>query len=121
MILYLRDKNGKDVFETEIYVKTDYESDGTNHRYVELSANVHIEGYSRLIISILDLGYSGNSIEVLNFINEFDNLSELRGWMWENYFMNKKNNPNELDLVVKEVKGMLNLVAKKYELRLIED
>jgi len=121
MVIYLRDKNGNNLFETEIYIKTDYEKDGSSHRYVELSTNIYIEGYSELLINVMDAGYAGNSIEILNLINTFDNLYELRGWLWESYFMNKKNNPDEINLVIKEVKTMLDIVAIKYHLNLIED
>lgn len=121
MVIYLRNKNGENIFETEIYVKTDYEKDGSSHKYVELSTNVYIEGYSKLIIEVMDTGYAGNSIEVLNIINQFDSLADLRGWMWENYFMNKKNNPEEIGHVISEIMTLLKVVARKYHLNIITD
>jgi len=111
MVLYLRNKRNKDIAEVEINVKTDRD-DGS--KYVELSCAIDIKGYSKLLLE--------TPVEnQKHLIAEFDNFSELRGWMWEVYFMKKKNTPDELDGVIAEVKAMLKSLATKYELCTVED
>lgn len=121
MVLYLRDKKGNSIYEASIWVKTDYEKDGSSHRYVDLSTSIYIEAYSKLLISVLDFGFKSTSMEVNNLIHTFDDLSELRGWMWENYFMDKKNTPDEINHVIKEVREILERVAEKYKLNIVVD
>jgi hypothetical protein len=112
MIYYLRTKTGKNIFETEIY-KEIYKETGKN--YVELHSSVYIENYSLFLLNIED------SIKRLEFIKTIDMLSELRGWLWEVYFMTKKNTGESYDDVLKEVRKTLKKVAKKYELNIVED
>jgi len=33
-------------------------------------------------------------------IADFDQISELRGWLWETYFMGRKNDEKEIDGVI---------------------
>jgi hypothetical protein len=54
-------------------------------------------------------------------IKTFSELSELRGWLWEKYFMGSKNDPKEYDNVVKEVTKILKDVAKKFSLNFVTD
>lgn len=132
MILYLRNEKGKTIFEVEIWVKTEDD----NYSYVELSTNFDIQNYSKLLISKMDNQYfrerkltkiigKQKPTEIEEFISIFDQLSELRGWMWESYFMvkrnTKENTKENLTDVIKEVKIILNAVADKYDLFVIED
>ena len=54
-------------------------------------------------------------------IADFDQLSELRGWLWETYFMGRKNEEKEIDGVIDELKSILEKVADKYGLYLVTD
>ena len=45
-------------------------------------------------------------------ISDFDELSELRGWLWEVFFMVKENEPK---------KAILKNVADKYGLFVVQD
>lgn len=113
MTLYLRNDKNRTLFETDVWVNTDYNPDGTKHTYVELSATVNITNYSNLLLENIK-----NKNKV---IHDFDSLSELRGWLWERYFMVDENDGSQIDDVIKKVKVILTKVAKDYNLNLIVD
>jgi len=48
-------------------------------------------------------------------------LNELRGWLWERYFMTGKNDGSQIDDVIDKLKIILTKVAKDYNLVLIQD
>lgn len=109
MTLFLRDNNNNTILDLEVYVKKE-----DDHSFVELSSVINIKNYSILLLDTLENDKVG-------LINTFVELSELRGWLWENYFMVKKNKPEEYGNVVKELKSILTTVANKYNLNLIQD
>lgn len=113
MILYLRNDKNRTVFEVEIWVKTVYEPKDLKYSFVELSAVVNITNYSNLLLENLN---RKNKV-----IDDFDNLSELRGWLWERYFMTGKNDGSQLNDVIEKVEVILTKVAKDYDLNLITD
>lgn len=108
MTLYLRNEKGRNLLDLEVWVKTE---DG--YSFVELSSVVNITNYSEFLL---------NNIPKKNkIIHDFDNLSELRGWLWERYFMTGKNDGTQIDDVIDKLKIILNKVAKDYNLALIQD
>jgi len=108
MTLYLRNTKGKNLLDLEVWVKTE---DG--YSFVELRSVVDIKHYSELLL---------NNIPKKNkIIHDFDNLSELRGWLWERYFMTGENDGSQIDDVIDKLKTILNKVAKDYDLALIQD
>lgn len=109
MVLFLRTKANITLCDIEIFEKKE---DGNN--FVELRSAIPIADYSRFLFKV-------DRSLVLDAIRDFDDLSELRGWMWESYFAVKKNNPEEYKGVLKEVRGILNKMATKYDLMVIED
>lgn len=112
MTFYLRNKENKTLFETDVWVKTEYEPN-LKYSYVELSASVNITNYSKFLLENKD---NANKI-----ISDFDNLSELRGWLWERFFMTGKNDGTQIDDVVDKLKVILGKVARDYDLFLIAD
>lgn len=108
MVLYLRNKKGENVLDLEVWVKTE---DG--YSFVELSSTIDIPSYSELLIDNLD---RKNKV-----IHDFDNLNELRGWLWERYFITGKNDGSQIDDVIDKLRVILVKVAKDYNLYLIED
>jgi len=108
MILYLRNDNNRSIFSIDVWVKTE-----DKHSFVEVSANVNITNYSNLLLENL---HRKNKV-----IEDFDNLSELRGWLWERYFIVDKNDGTQIDDVIKKLKIILTKVAKDYKLNLITD
>jgi len=107
MTLYLRDDKGDNILDIDICVKTNGESS-----YVELISLVHIPIYSNLLLNNLN---KKNKI-----IHDFDNLRNLRGWLWERYFMIGENDVNKFDHIIEQLKRILTKVAKDYNLNLIE-
>jgi hypothetical protein len=107
MTLYLRDDKGDNILDIDICVKTNGDSS-----YVELISLVHIPIYSNLLLNNLN---KKNKI-----IHDFDNLSNLRGWLWERYFMIGENDVNKFDHIIEQLKRILTKVAKDYNLNLIE-
>jgi hypothetical protein len=110
MIFYLRNKENKTLFQAEVWVKTKYEPDLT-YSFVELSPTINITNYSKLLLS--------NPKKQNKIISDFDNLSELRGWLWERFFIAEKNNPVQIDNVISKLQVILAKVARDYELNLI--
>lgn len=108
MTLFLRTKDNKTLVDIEIYVKEEDE-----RKFVELHSAVIIDNYSRFLLSHPEI-----TDEV---ISVFSDLSELRGWLWETYFMIDDNDPKELNNVIKEVRALLNDIASKYDLRVVTD
>jgi hypothetical protein len=112
MTLYLRDEKNKTLFEAEVWVKTEYEPN-LKYSFVELSPTVHIDTYSKFLLE--------NQGKAKKIIEDFNNLSELRGWLWERFFMTGKNDGTQIDDVVDKLKVILGKVAKDYKLYLIGD
>jgi len=108
MTLFLRTKTNKTIVDIELWVKKEDE-----HSFVELSSSIDIQNYSIFLLNNLD--------KKLDIINDFELLSELRGWLWENYFMTKKNTPEEYNNVLKELKTILEEIGDKYGLHLVTD
>ena len=110
MILYLRDEKNRTILDVEVFVKTE-----DSKSFVELHSVVDIANYSYLLLK------TDVKAKQLEIIADFDELSELRGWLWEHYFMGRQNNKDEYDSVVKELKRLLKLTAEKYQLSIVED
>lgn len=110
MTFFLRNQDNQTVVDIELFKK-----DGC----VELNSTVCIKPYSQLLLE--QLISEKDESEIRRFIQEFDDLSELRGWLWESYFAVRKNTVEEFDNVSKELKEKLMTVAKKYNLRFVRD
>jgi len=109
MILFLRDKHNNSIVDLDCYVTT-----GDNdYRYIELSVTVDIMYYSILLL--------GNLFRKEQVIKDFSDIQELRGWLWESYFMGDKNDPDKYDDVIAKLREMLKSVAEKYDLNYVED
>jgi len=106
MTLFLRDSKNRSILDVECWVK---------NNYVELSSAINIANYSLLLLSETD------KIKQFQLIKDFNVLSELRGWLWEVYFMSKSNVEQEYDNVIKELKVLLKRIGNKYDLHLVID
>lgn len=105
MTLFLRDKNNNTLLDMEVYVKDDC---------VEISSSVIIDNYSRLLLS----AKKEKQEEIIGY---FDFLSEFRGWLWENYFMGRRNTSDEYDTVLNGVRKILDEIGSKTGLHRVED
>ncbi len=110
MTLFLRNEKNETILELEVWVKTE-----DSYSFVELSSSIDIKNYSLMLINNTD------KEKQIEMISDFDELSGLRGWLWEVFFMAKKNEPKEYDSVVQELKAILKNVADKYGLFVVQD
>ena len=108
MILFLRDEKNNSIVDLECYVKTE---DGRS--YVELHSSVDIFYYSIFLLT--------NPDKQPEIIKDFSEIDELRGWLWEVYFMGGDNDPEKYGDVIAELRKMLKAVANKYNLGYVED
>ena len=114
MILFLRNNKGENLLDLNVWIKSD--SEGINeYKYIELNSSIHIPSYSKLLLN--------NAKKQAKIIEDFDNLSELRGWLWERHFMVGRNEGTQEQLteVIGKLRKTLKKVAKDYKLELIED
>ena len=108
MILFLRNQKNRTIVDIECFVKTE---DG--RKFVELHADEAIDTYSKFLLE--------NHDRKDEIIEDFSAMSELRGWLWERYFMGGDNDPEEYPNVIKGLQALLQGHAQKYNLRYVED
>lgn len=108
MTLYLRDEHNNTLFSVDVWNKTE---DG--RAYTELSAGVMVEPFSKNLLQ--------REKEQEEFIKDFDELSELRGWLWETYYMRGNNDGSDLDDIISALKKILQSVSERYDLHLVID
>ena len=108
MILFLRSQKNRTIVDIECFVKTE-----EGRKFIELHATVIIDEYSKFLLDNLD--------KKDEIISDFHDMSELRGWLWENFFMGDDNDPEKYDEVIKELRTMLKDYATKYNLYYVED
>ena len=110
MTLFLRDKNNNSIVDIDFYKKS-----GERGDYLELSSGIIIKHYSNFLLNNLE-----RQDEI---IETFDNISELRGWLWEVHFLGRQNTADsqEYDEVLEALRAMLKTVANKFNLCYVED
>ena len=108
MILFLRNQKNRTIVDIECFVKTE---DG--RKFVELHADVAIDTYSKFLLENLD-----RKDEI---IEDFSAMSELRGWLWERYFMGGDNDPEEYQNIIEILRKELKKLAEFYDLSYVED
>lgn len=109
MILFLRDKKNNTIVDLDCYIDTGE----NNYRFIELGVTVDIMHYSFFLLRNLD-----RKAEV---ITTFSDIQELRGWLWERYFMGGSNDPDKYDDVMRYLKTLFKAVAQEFDLRYVED
>ena len=108
MILFLRNDKNESIVDIECFVKKE-----EGREFVELHASVIIEPYSKFLLENLD--------RKDDIIADFSKVSELRGWLWESYFMGGDNDPKEYDNIIKLLRKELQKMAEYYKLSYVED
>ena len=110
MILFLRDENNDTIVDIECFIDSDADDDT---KFIELHSSVDIHNYSKYLLNNLD-----NSSEIIRI---FDYISELRGWLWERFFMGATNDPEKYDEVIEILRKFLKETAEKFKLGYVED
>jgi hypothetical protein len=112
MILFLRNDKRETLVDIECFVKTEYEAN-ESRKFVEINASVIIEPYSKFLLD--------NQDRAAEIIKDFSDISELRGWLWEKFFMGGDNDPEKYDEVIKLLREGLQDIAQSYKLSYVED
>ena len=108
MIFKLR-KGNKTVCDVEVTTQKE-----NGKEYIELRSSVFVAGYSEVLAKHMD--------EMLKVIKDFEEIEELRGWLWERHLHN--NNVYTIEnyrSTIDYVKNILSKVAKEYDLYYVED
>jgi len=108
MILFLRNDKRESLVDVECFVKTE-----DDRKFVEINASVIIEPYSKFLLE--------NQDKADEIIADFSQIDELRGWLWESYFMGGDNDPKEYDNIIKLLQEGLKEIGQKYKLSYVED
>lgn len=90
--------------DTEIYTVKDTAYDKW---YTELHSGVCTRGYSLFLLK--------NQERYEEIIDDFDNISELRGWLWEVSNTNHEWSDEKHNLAVDYVRSYLKEIINKYE------
>lgn len=116
MILFLRNEKNRTIAEVDCYVKTE-----DDRKFVELHATVDILYYSRFLLQSINdpFVWAGEApTQTQEIIDDFYEISELRGWLWEVYQDTEPENYND---IIKILREKIIKLADKYNLRYVED
>lgn len=117
MALFLRNAKNETIVDIELNVVRDDsyrdENEIYHNTHIELHSVICINTYSKLLIDNLD--------RKEEIISEFHELSELRGWLWECYFIGRINDAKEYHNVRAIVEDRLKRVAVKFGLSFVTD
>ncbi len=108
MILFLRNNKNRTILDCDVYIKSEEE-----RKYIEISSVVVIKTYSEFLLE--------NIKRKDEIINDFSELDDLRGWLWESYFMGDENDPEKYNDVIKILRKRIGDIAIKYNLNYVED
>ena len=113
MTYFLRDNKNNTIIETECWIER--EDGGGGFKFSEISSALNIVYYSKFLVE--------NKNNASNVVSIIDSIYELRGWLWEFYFMNKNNNGNEKDhdLINEHIKDMYVNAARILHLNFVSD
>lgn len=111
-ILFLRNRKNESIVDCDVH-RT--ENEVSNGRYVELSCTVDIKSYSDFLLGL-------NKEKRKEAIKDFDEIQELRGWLWEKFLYPDNDGTEEQErAVIEELRGYFGEIADKYRLAVVED
>ncbi|SRR5579872_2686050 len=113
MTFYLRNEMGETLVDVELNIK---KGEKFQEGYVELHSEVAVKPFFVLGQKVFQEGG-----DIAEFLNCFEDVQELRGWMWETYFAAKKNTGAAFTEVQHIVEGLLKSLAEKYTLQFVQD
>ncbi|MFW6247219.1 MAG: hypothetical protein ACOC22_03560 [bacterium] len=121
MILFLRDQSNRTIVDIDIWNELEHnDKNEVTRRYTEISVSVDILRYSIKFLQLLkDTDIPTET--ATHYVSDIHHLSELRGWLWEQFYMTGDNDGSHIDNIIKEVNSMLDGVAKKYNLVVVQD
>lgn len=108
MVIYIRNKKGDNIYEVEL-------TENKDNTVRNIIGSINTKEFSNFLLERCDK--SSNKKGIMEVIDDFNELSEIRGWYFENYIHKSK----DYDDVLAVVKSMLKSVASKYDLAIVED
>lgn len=105
MVIFLRDKNNRDIWEIEIY-----EKNGS----VDISTAIYLKEYS---LKLFTIGIG----KLIEFVDDMTYLTELRGIFFESCDENFKRARNDYSFAIEYIREIVKRIGKKYDLRVVED
>ena len=108
MILFLRNNKNQSIVDLECWVKTE-----AGNQFIEIHSAVIISTYSKFLLKNLD--------RKTEIIEDFSRLDELRGWLWERYFVDGDNDVKKYGDVLLILRTLFKEIADKYDLSYVED
>lgn len=109
MIFFIRNEKNRTILDCEYFIKRE-----EGMKFLEIHSSVIVDTYSEFLLN-------SNPEKQMEIVEDFTELSELRGWLWESYFLGGDNNPEEYDNVLKILQKKISTIAKKYNLIYTED
>lgn len=77
--------------------------------YTELRTWISIKEYTEYLLNIKD------SIKQLEFCIMIDEVSEMRGWLWEVYKPSKKTNEEQMNDIILHIKTVFKNICNMFE------
>ena len=108
MVLYLRSNDNKTIVDLEIT--------GRTKKDVDISSVVDIKEYTKKFISLFMI----DKEEASRFTDEMEYVQEIRGWLFETYLNEVKDNFSYNELL-DMLKSYFKYLAEKYNLFVVED
>jgi len=107
MIIYLRTKDNDTIVDIEVF----------GGDKPDLSSIVVIGNYSRFLLEYI---FTHSGSDITEFINLFDDLQEMRGWLFEKYLAIENKNADQKEVEEKVIE-ILKPISEKYYLRIVTD
>jgi hypothetical protein len=105
MVFFLRNKDKKTIVDCEYYIH--------EGEYLEIRSVIDIMNYSDFLLEHLD--------RKEEIIKRFYELQELRGWLWESFFMEKQNTSEYYDEVFDILFKLFSDTADEFGLYFVTD
>jgi 2-oxo-4-hydroxy-4-carboxy--5-ureidoimidazoline (OHCU) decarboxylase len=101
MTIFLRNRQNKTIVDIELM------------KNLDISVSIDIEEYSKLLLE------QPGKLEQYKLIKAFSFISELRGWLWEVFYVNSKN--KDFGTMKAQISRIVGDIGKDYNLKIMED
>jgi len=99
MTLRLLNNDEKVLFQSDLKL---------NDGQIEFNSIINISNYSKLLLA---------SPNKENLIRDFNHLNNIKGWLWERFFMDTEE--TDMETVLEKMNVILTKISKTYDLKLI--
>lgn len=103
MTFSLRTKDNIPLLDIEYWIEND---NLLEQNYLEISSSIYLKNYSQHLLSIVP------DSRLNRFINIFEELSEIRKWLWEDVFKGRHNTSEAYEEVLLQLREKLEHACK---------